>query len=93
MNWMSRQLFKKFEQFAKKEDVALLATSDVAKFNTQYPALTVTTSAMFHDRFLILDQSEIYLIGASLKDLGKKCFAFSKLDAANIDAILAKING
>ena len=45
----------------------------------------------FHDRLLILDENEIYLIGASFKDLGKKCFAFAKLDAANIVAILAKI--
>ena len=99
---MRRQLFKKFEQFAKKAGGALLvivtsargnrlAASDIAKFNEQYPSLTVTTSAAFHDRFLILDASELYLIGASLKDLGKKCFAFSKLDAANIDAVLSKI--
>ena len=68
-----------------------LAASDIVKFNVQYPSLTVTTSAAFHDRFLIIDESEIYLIGASFKDLGKKCFAFAKLDAANITAILAKI--
>ena len=68
-----------------------LAESDVAKFNEQYPSLTVTTSAAFHDRFLILDENEIYLIGASFKDLGKKCFAFAKLDTANVAAILAKI--
>ena len=68
-----------------------LAESDVAKFNEQYSSLTVTTSAAFHDRFLILDENEIYLIGASFKDLGKKCFAFAKLDAENIAAILAKI--
>ena len=67
-----------------------LAESDVAKFNEQYPSLTVTTSAVFHDRFLIIDENEIYLIGASFKDLGKKCFAFAKLDAANIGAILAR---
>ena len=67
-----------------------LAASDVAKFNEQYPTLTVTTSAAFHDRFLILDENEVYLIGASFKDLGKKCFAFAKLDAANIGAILAR---
>ena len=45
----------------------------------------------FHDRFLIVDGHRLYLLGASLKDLGKKCFAFARLDAANIDAILAKI--
>ena len=68
-----------------------LAESDVAKFNEQYPSLAVETSAAFHDRFLILDEDEIYLIGASLKDLGKKCFAFARLDAANIAAIKARL--
>ena len=68
-----------------------LAVSDVAKFNEQYSSLTVTTNAAFHDRFLILDEDEIYLIGASLKDLGKKCFAFARLDAANIAAIKARL--
>ena len=68
-----------------------LADSDVAKFNEQYSSLTVTMSAAFHDRFLILDEDEIYLIGASLKDLGKKCFAFARLDAANIATIKARL--
>ena len=60
------------------------AASDIAKFNAQYPSLAVKTSADFHDRFLILDDKELYLIGASLKDLGKKCFAFTRLDPAEI---------
>ena len=64
-----------------------LASSDIAKFNTQYPVLTIKESAAFHDRFLILDDKEIYLIGASLKDLGKKCFAFTKMDASTISDI------
>ena len=64
-----------------------LASSDIAKFNTQYPTLTIKESAAFHDRFLILDDKEIYLIGASLKDLGKKCFAFTKMDASTISDI------
>ena len=68
-----------------------LSKSDVEKFNAQYGGLTIRTSAAFHDRFLIVDGCHLYLFGASLKDLGKKCFAFTKLDAANIDAILAKI--
>ena len=41
----------------------------------------------FHDRFLIIDDKELYLIGASLKDLGRKCFAFTKLDAGEIRRI------
>jgi len=51
---------------------------DIEKYNSQYKNLKVKTSNKYHDRFLIID-NEIYHIGASLKDLGKKVFAFSKL--------------
>ncbi|MBO6204578.1 MAG: ORF6N domain-containing protein [Selenomonas sp.] len=56
-----------------------LTAADIAKFNTQYPTLTVKHTNAFHDRFLILDHSEAYHIGASLKDAGKKCFAITLL--------------
>ena len=68
-----------------------LAASDIEKFNVQYGSLAVKTSAAFHDRFLILDGKELYLIGASLKDLGRKCFGFTTLDKSNILDIIAKI--
>ena len=68
-----------------------VADSEVAKFNAQYGGLSVKTSAAFHDRFLVLDDRELYLIGASLKDLGKKCFAFTKLDAGEIAGLKARI--
>ena len=68
-----------------------LAASDIAKFTAQYGGLSVKTSMAFHDRFLIIDDKELYLIGASLKDLGKKCFGFTALDKSNIPDILAKI--
>ena len=68
-----------------------LAATDIAKFNAQYGGLSVKTSTAFHDRFLIIDGKELYLIGASLKDLGKKCFGFTSLDKSNIPDILAKI--
>ena len=68
-----------------------LAQSDVDKFNAQYGGLMVKTSLAFHDRFLIIDSKELYLIGASLKDLGRKCFGFTILDKSNIPDILAKI--
>ena len=68
-----------------------LAASDIEKFNAQYGGLEVKTSTAFHDRFLILDGKELYLIGASLKDLGRKCFGFTTLDKSNIPDILAKI--
>ena len=68
-----------------------VADSDVAKFNAQYGGLSMKTSAAFHDRFLVLDDKELYLIGASLKDLGKKCFAFTKLDVGEIRGLKARV--
>ena len=53
-----------------------ISNLDVQKFNSQYPTLAVKTTSKMHDRFLIIDGKSIYHIGASLKDLGKKCFAF-----------------
>ena len=64
-----------------------ISDDDVKIFNAQYPKLTVNYNEIFHDRFLIVDDKELYLIGASLKDLGKKCFAFTKLDAGEIARI------
>lgn len=61
-----------------------LAPSDIEKFNSQYGGLIVRESQSFHDRFLIIDDENLFLIGASLKDLGKKCFAFTKLDSSEI---------
>ena len=53
---------------------------DIQKHNSQYPRIEVKTYKQCHDRFLIIDDTDVYHIGASLKDLGKKMFAFSKLD-------------
>ena len=64
-----------------------ISDADIATFNAQYPKLTVRYNESFHDRFLIIDDRELYLIGASLKDLGRKCFAFTKLDAGEIRRI------
>jgi len=68
-----------------------LAATDVAKFNAQYGGLSVRTSEAFHDRFLVIDDRELYLVGASLKDLGKKCFGFTKMDAGEIAGLKARI--
>ena len=64
-----------------------ISDADIATFNAQYPKLDVLYSETFHDRFLIVDDKELYLIGASLKDLGAKCFAFTKLDPGEIERI------
>jgi hypothetical protein len=62
---------------------------DIDKFNAQYPAIEALAFKLAHDRFLIIDD-DIYHIGASLKDLGKKWFAFSKMEMRAIE-MLAKV--
>ena len=57
---------------------------DIDKFNAQYPTLTIKYTNTMHDRFLIIDGAEIYHIGASLKDLGNKCFGFTRLEDAKL---------
>jgi len=64
-----------------------ISPADVATFNAQYPKLVVRYNETFHDRFLVIDDKELYLIGASLKDLGRKCFGFTKMDAGEIARI------
>ena len=63
---------------------------DIQKHNSQYPPIGIHTYKKCHDRFLIIDGTDVYHIGASLKDLGKKMFAFSKLEipATAITALL-----
>ncbi|MBT4291122.1 ORF6N domain-containing protein [bacterium] len=60
---------------------------DLKRHNTQYPNIQVKQFKDAHDRFLIIDETEIYHIGASMKDLGKKWFAFSKLEILVVDIL------
>jgi len=64
---------------------------DLKKHNQQYLPIEVKTFAKAHDRFLIIDNTTVYHIGASLKDLGKKWFAFSKIEFDAME-ILTKLN-
>jgi hypothetical protein len=66
---------------------------DVKKFNEQYPAIEIKEFMNAHDRFIIIDKTIVYHFGASLKDLGKKWFAFSKMDIGVVEMLgkLAKI--
>ena len=64
---------------------------DVKKANEQYGNFDLKPFTQSHDRFLIIDQTEVYHLGASLKDLGKKWFAFSKLDKSSVQSILDSI--
>ena len=63
----------------------------VEKFNKQNPTLTVKAVGAFHDRFLILDDKELYHFGASLKDLGRQYCAVTKMDAMFIPSILQRV--
>ena len=78
------------EMLSKKQDnveVIILTSNksnikniDIQKFNKQYPTLKVAKTDKFHDRFIILDEKEMYHLGASIKDLGKKCFGINKIE-------------
>lgn len=70
-----------------------LSSQDIQRFNAQYPTLTLQHSTTIHDRFLIIDHATLYHIGASLKDLGNKCFAFEIMEDSSriIPMILANI--
>lgn len=57
---------------------------DIKKFNQEYPILRVVKTDKFHDRFIIIDNQEVYHCGASIKDLGKKCFAINKMEDINM---------
>ena len=63
---------------------------DVQKFNEQYPLIEFKEFSAAHDRFIIIDETDLYHFGASLKDLGKKWFAFSKMDIGAVE-MLAKL--
>lgn len=65
---------------------------DIQKANEQYGDFTIKEFGKSHDRFLIIDSKEVYHLGASLKDLGKKWFAFSKMDRSFVGLILDNIN-
>jgi hypothetical protein len=72
-----RQISAKAEIHTRK--ITKQLQLDLSQHNIQYAPIAIHTSAVFHDRFLIIDNT-VYHIGASLKDLGKKLFAFSKMD-------------
>ena len=67
-----------------------LSIKDITKFNAQYPKLSVKMTTDFHDRFLIIDKTEVYHIGASIKDAGKKSFGITKVE--DKDLIKSLIN-
>ena len=74
-----------------KSATKFISPTAVAKFNKQNPTLTIKTVGSFHDRFLILDGTELYHFGASMKDLGRQYGASTKMDAMFIPSIMQRI--
>ncbi len=64
---------------------------DLQKANEQYGGFELKSFHKSHDRFLIIDDHEVYHLGASLKDLGKRWFAFSKMDKSSVEGLLTMI--
>ena len=71
--------------YTKELSNALKLAGD--KFNSQYGNLSLHQTNRVHDRFMIIDNQTIYLIGASLKDAGKRLFAFTKMSTAHIEEL------
>lgn len=86
-NYIDDNILKMLVKKNKDVEVVILTSQnsnisklDITKFNKQYPTLKVAITNKFHDRFIVIDNKELYHCGASLKDLGKKCFAISKIE-------------
>ncbi len=86
-NYIDDSILKMLSKKNKEVEVVILTSSnsnikkiDIQKFNSQYPSLKLSYTNKFHDRFIVIDNKDLYHIGASLKDLGKKCFAISKIE-------------
>lgn len=93
-NYVDESVLHLFTKRKKKVTATIYTKSisktlaqDLKKHNSQYEPITIKTLTSSHDRFLILDQSELYHIGASLKDLGKKWFAFSKMNTETLGVL------
>lgn len=98
-NYIDDSILKMLSKKNKNVEVIILTSKncnlnklDIKKFNDQYPILKISYTNKFHDRFIIIDNKELYHIGASLKDLGKKCFAISKIEDVEYIEKLNKIS-
>ena len=97
-NYIDDSILKMLSKKQKNVEVVILTSPntkisklDVTKFNKQYPTLKVATTNNFHDRFILIDDAELYHCGASLKDLGKKCFAINKIEDSKFIEVVEQI--
>ena len=96
-NYIDDSVLKMLTKKNKNVEVVILTSNksnisnvDVQKFNKEYPTLKLSKTDKFHDRFIIIDNEELYHCGASIKDLGKKCFAISKVENEEVLEMLNK---
>ena len=96
-NYIDDTILKMLQKKNKEVEVVILTSQnckltklDIKKFNQQYPVLKISRTDKFHDRFIIIDDKDLYHCGASLKDLGRKCFGINKIeDTGIIDKIIS----
>lgn len=93
-NYIDETVLDLFSKKKKNVAVTILTTNlnkslqlDEKKFNAQYSSITIKEFNKAHDRFIIIDDKDVYHFGASLKDLGKKWFAFSKMDKSALELL------
>ena len=96
-NYIDDSVLKILTKKNKNVEVVILTSDksniqkiDIQKFNKEYPILKVAKTNKFHDRFIVIDNKEMYHLGASIKDLGKKCFGINRIE--DIDIINKVIN-
>ena len=90
-NYIDDSVLKMLAKKNKNVEVVILTSDksniqklDIQKFNKEYPILKVAKTNKFHDRFIVIDNKEMYHLGASIKDLGKKCFGINKIEDVEI---------
>ena len=90
-NYIDDSILKMLTKKKNNVEVVILTSNksqiqnlDIQKFNKEYPVLKVAITNKFHDRFIIIDNKEMYHLGASIKDLGKKCFGINKIEDMEI---------
>ena len=90
-NYIDDSVLKMLTKKNKNVEVVILTSNksniqkiDIQKFNKEYPILKVAKTNKFHDRFIVIDNKEMYHLGASIKDLGKKCFGINKIEDIEI---------
>ena len=97
-NYIDDNILKILVKKNKNVEVVILTSEksnisklDIQKFNKEYPILKVAKTDKFHDRFIIIDNKELYHCGASIKELEKKCFGINKIDDIDIINKILKI--